>query len=110
MWRPQHLIRITVVAMTFDVFAREELESFFCRREERAKYYCRACLVQQLIRRGTRKIAVAAWTAATDEAFVRPRLLQVRSGRPCEICKKPGLSIGMELRDSKAGDQEAVVA
>jgi hypothetical protein len=107
MWRPQHLIRITVVAMTFDVFAREELESFFGRREERGKYYCRACLVQQLILRGTGKIAAAAWTAATDEAFMQPRLLQVRSDRPCEICKESELSIGMEWLDSKTGDQAA---
>jgi hypothetical protein len=91
--------------MTFDVFARVELERFFCRREERSKFYCKACLVQQLSRRGTRKVSGDGWTAATEEAFLRPGRLQVRSGRPCEICRELGLSLGVERLDTVAGDQ-----
>jgi hypothetical protein len=91
--------------MTFDVFARVELERFFCRREELDKFYCKACLVQQLSRRGTRKVSGDAWTAATEDAFLRPGRLQVRSGRPCEICKELGLSLGVERLDTEVGDQ-----
>ena len=86
--------------MTFNGFARAELESFFRRSEERGKFYCGTCLAEQVTRRGARRVSVAAWTVAIDEAFVHPGLLQVRSGRPCEICKKPGLSIGVESLDS----------
>ena len=81
--------------MTFG-FARAELDSFFRRHEERGRSYCGACLVEQLSRRGARKVAATAWTGAVEEAFVHPGLLQVRSDRPCEVCKKPGLSIGAE--------------
>ena len=91
--------------MTFDVFARVELERFFCRREEFGKFYCKACLVQQLSRRGTRKVSGDAWTAATEEAFLRPGRLRVSSGRPCEICKELGLSLGAERLDAEVGDQ-----
>jgi hypothetical protein len=95
--------------MTFDRFARAELESFFRRREELGKFYCGTCLAMQLTRRGARKVSEAAWTAAIEEAFVRPGLLQVRSVRACEICKKPGLSIGVDSAKSQAGDQEVVI-
>lgn len=90
--------------MTFDGFARDELESFFRRREERGKFYCGTCLAMQLTRRGVRKVTAIAWTAAVEEAFMHPGLLHVRSGRPCEICKQPGLTIGAEPRDSEVGE------
>ena len=93
--------------MSFDVFARAELESFFCRREEHGKFYCRACLVQQLSDRGARKITVAAWTVATKETFVNPGLLQVRFGT-CEICKRPGHSIGTQPVDIGLEDQQLI--
>ena len=94
--------------MSFDVFARAELESFFCRREEHGKFYCGACLVQQLTQRGARKVTGAAWTAATEEVVVRPGLLQVRADRSCEICKRPGLTIGVEAPDGEVGGQEVI--
>jgi len=91
-------------AMTFDGFARYELESFFLRRDEQGKFYCRTCLAMQLARRGARKITAIAWAAAVEEAFINPGLLRVRPGRPCEICKQPGLSIGADPHDDEVGD------
>jgi hypothetical protein len=82
------------IAITSAGFARAELDCFFRRREERDKSYCSTCLVVQLARRGTKKVAAVTWTEAVEEAFTHARLLQVRSGKPCEVCKKPGLTIG----------------
>ena len=83
--------------MIFDSFARVELESFFRRREEQGRFYCRACLATQLTQRGARKVAAIAWTTAVEDVFVRPGLLQMRCGKPCDVCKEPGLSIGAKL-------------
>lgn len=91
--------------MAFDRFARVELDRFFCRREERGKFYCSACLVEQLTERGSRRIRAAFWTAAIEEAFVHPGLLQVRGGRPCEVCKTRDLSIGAESLESEVSGQ-----
>ena len=57
------------------VRASRSCARFFCRQEEHGKFYCSACLVQQLSERGARKITVAAWTVATKEAFGSPGLL-----------------------------------
>jgi hypothetical protein len=104
-----HCIDMMEAAMTFDGFARDELESFFRRREERGKFYCSTCLALQLARRGVRKVTAVAWAAAVDEAFINPGLLRVRSGRPCEVCKQPGLSIGAEPQEDEVGDALAVL-
>ena len=93
--------------MNFDGFARVELENFFRRREERGKFYCSACLIQQLRQRGARKITMAAWTVATNETFGNPGPLQVRFGA-CEICKRPSQSIGRHLLDIEHEDQPLV--
>ena len=81
------------VAMTLGP-ARGELDSFLHRREERGRFYCGACLVQQLTQRGARKLTDAHWTEAVADAFQHPGVLQVRSDQPCEACQKSRPSIG----------------
>ena len=93
--------------MNFDGFARVELENFFRRREERGKFYCSACLVQQLRERGARKITVAAWIVATKETFESPGLLRTRFGA-CEICKRPSHSIGTQPLDIELEGQPLI--
>ena len=85
--------------MSFAGLARTELNSFFGRQEERDRFYCEACLVEQLRRRGARKVAAAAWTAAVEEAFANPGLLQVRHDNLCAVCRKPRPSIGAKPQD-----------
>ncbi len=94
--------------MTFDGFARAELENFFRRQEERGKFYCSTCLVVQLTRRGARKVVPVAWTAAIEEAFVQPGRLPVRFDRPCEACKKHRPTIGVEPLNREVSGQEIV--
>ena len=87
------------VVMIFAGAARAELDCFFRRREERGRFYCGACLVQQLSQRGARKIAETDWTAAVAEAFKHPGVLQMRSDGPCAACQKSRPSIGAESPD-----------
>jgi hypothetical protein len=78
-----------------DQFARQELEGFFRRREERGKYYCVACLAEQLLRDGTRGIFPAAWLASIESAFERPGTLHVALTGRCVVCQQSRPCIGV---------------
>ena len=78
-----------------DQFARQELEGFFLRRDERGKFYCVACLAEQLVREGTRGIFPAAWLASTESAFERPGTLHVEPRGPCVVCQQSRPCIGV---------------
>src|SRR5258706_10330538 len=53
--------------------ARQELEAFFRRREERGTFYCAGCLAAQLTQRGSRTVALAAWLATLEGGARAPR-------------------------------------
>lgn len=76
-------------------FARQELEGFFRRHDERGKFYCVACLVERLVREGTRGIFPAAWLASIEGAFERPGTLHVELGGPCVVCQQSRPRIGV---------------
>jgi hypothetical protein len=76
-------------------FAREALGSFFRRRGEAGKFYCASCLVDRLRRRGAGAFPLSAVQATVAEAFECPGPLRVKSGGPCEACKKPRRCIGI---------------
>lgn len=75
-------------------FARQELEGFFRRRDERGKFYCVACLAEQLVREGTRGIFPAAWLASIESALERPGTLRVELRGPCAVCRQSRPCIG----------------
>ena len=75
-------------------FARRELESFVCRREERGRFYCGLCLAAQLVRHGTGRVETAAWAPVIAGAFERPDPLQVKPTGPCASCQQHLPSIG----------------
>jgi hypothetical protein len=76
-------------------FARQELEGFFRRRDERGKFYCVACLAEQLAQEGTRGIFPAAWLAGIESAFERPGPLHVELRGPCVVCQQSRPCIGV---------------
>ncbi len=82
--------------------ARQELEAFFRRREERGTFYCAGCLAAQLTQRGSRTVALAAWLATLEEALVRPGPLQVRPHGPCAACGQARPSLGSRPQDAEA--------
>jgi len=80
-----------------DEFARQELEGFFRRQDERGKAYCAACLARQLAREGTRGIFPATWLASIENAFERPRTLHVEPRGTCVVCEQSRPCIGAPL-------------
>ena len=76
-------------------FARQELEGFFRRRDEQGRFYCAACLAEQLAREGTRGIFPATWLASIENAFERPRTLHVEPSGPCAVCQQLRPCIGV---------------
>ena len=76
-------------------FARQELEGFFGRRDEQGKFYCIACLAEQLAREGTRGIVPATWLASIKNAFERPRTLHVEPMGSCAVCHQSRPCIGV---------------
>jgi len=85
-------------------FARQELEGFFHRRDEQGKFYCAACLAEQLAREGTRGIVPATWLASIKNAFERSRTLHVEPRGSCAVCHQSRPCIGVphprDLSDS----------
>jgi hypothetical protein len=75
-------------------FARQELEGFFRRRDEQGRFYCAACLAEQLAREGTRGIFPATWLACIEDAFAWPRTLHVEPRGSCAVCHQSRLCIG----------------
>ena len=76
-------------------FARQELDGFFRRRDEQGKFYCAACLAEQLAREGTRGIFPATWLASIESAFEQPRTLHIEPRGPCTVCQQPRACIGV---------------
>ena len=76
-------------------FAREALDGFFRRPAEAGKFYCPACLVERLRRRGAAAVPQAAVQAAVADAFECPGPLRVKLGGPCDVCKKPRRCLGI---------------
>lgn len=76
-------------------FARQELDGFFRRRGEQGKFYCVACLAEQLVREGTRGIFPAAWLASIESAFERPGTLHVELRGPCVVCQQSRPCLGV---------------
>jgi len=76
-------------------FAREALDGFFRRPAEVGKFYCAACLVERLRRRGAGAFPLAAVQAAVADAFEGPGPLRTKPSGPCEACKKPRRCIGI---------------
>jgi hypothetical protein len=80
-------------------FAREALNGFFRRRGEAGTFYCTACLVERLSQRRAGAFPRAAVQAAVADAFERPGSLRVKSGGPCEVCRKRRSCIGTPRSD-----------
>jgi hypothetical protein len=80
-----------------DEYARQELEGFFHRHDERGKAYCATCLVEQLAREGTRGIFPATWLATIENVFERPHALQVDPRGTCVVCEQSRPCIGVSL-------------
>ena len=78
-------------------FARRDLAGFFRRREERGKFYCAGCLVEQLRQRGAQGVLPAIWTAAIEDLLERSGTLRLGSDRRCDTCQCPRLCIGAPL-------------
>jgi hypothetical protein len=76
-------------------FAREALDGFFRRPAEAGKFYCPACLVERLRRRGAAAFPPAAVQAAVADAFECPGPLRTKPRGPCEACKKPRRCLGI---------------
>ena len=57
------------------------LEGFFRRREEAEKFYCAACLIEQLRLRGSQAFSLASVHAAVVDAFERGRCASSRTMR-----------------------------
>jgi hypothetical protein len=76
-------------------FVREALDGFFRRPAEAGKFYCAACLVERLRRRGAGAFPPAAVQAAVADAFECPGPLRTKPSGPCEACKKPRRCIGI---------------
>jgi hypothetical protein len=76
-------------------FAREALYGFFRRPAEAGKFYCAACLVERLKRRGAGAFAPAAVQAGVADAFECPGPLRTKPSGSCEACKKPRRCVGI---------------
>jgi len=59
------------------------LEGFFRRGEEAGKFYCAACLIEQLRQRGSQAFSLASVRAAVVDAFERPGTLRIKPAGPC---------------------------
>jgi hypothetical protein len=77
-----------------DIARNGLLEGFFRRREEAGKFYCAACLVEQLRQRGSPAFSLVPVHAAVADAFECPGPLRVTPSCPCEACKKRRRCIG----------------
>lgn len=78
--------------------ARQEVEAFFRRREERGKFYCAGCLAAQLTQRGSRVVVLPAWLAALEEAFERPGLLRSDLTAPARPVGSPAPLSGLLVK------------
>ncbi len=76
-------------------FPREALDGLFRRRAEAGKFYCAACLVERLRRRGAGAFPPTAVQAAVADAFECPGPLRVKRRGSCEACKKQRRCIGV---------------
>jgi hypothetical protein len=70
------------------------LEGFFRRREEAEKFYCAACLIEQLRQRGSQAFSLTSVHAAVVDAFERSGTLRIKPAGPCDACELPWPCIG----------------